>query len=121
MEGGREGGVKVEKGTCPSPPNNPNRYYRSAATETKEEATFQGRNDDLKWHIFDCDNGKQADKYAVTMKELAEYVGSTFAYGTDIRWNLEHEDRCVVPKIQQLPKEADDIDKRVWEKRSTNT
>jgi hypothetical protein len=108
-------GVKVEKGTCPSPPKKPNRYYRVAAT-TNAEATCQGRNDDLKGHVFDCANGKQTYQYAVTMKELAEYVGSTFTYGADIRWSLEHDDRCVVPKPQQLPKEADDIDKRVWEK-----
>jgi hypothetical protein len=50
------------------------------------------------------------------MKELAEYTGSTFAHGTHTRWSLEHEVRFVVPKPQQLPKEANDIDKRVWKK-----
>jgi hypothetical protein len=71
---------------------------------TKAEATFQGRSYDLKGQVFDCANGKQADQYAVAMKELTKYVGSTFTYGADIRWSLEHEDRFLVPNPQQLPK-----------------
>jgi hypothetical protein len=110
-------GVKVEKGTGPSPSKKPSRYYRcTSAATVKTKSTFQVRNDDLKGQFFYCDNGKQADQYAVTMKELAEYFGSTFAYGADIRWSLEHEDRCVVPKPEKLPTDADEIDNRVWEK-----
>jgi hypothetical protein len=48
--------------------------------------------------VFDCANGKQADQYAVTMKEIAEYIGSNYAYGADIRWSLEHEALFVVPR-----------------------
>jgi hypothetical protein len=50
------------------------------------------------------------------MKELAECVGRNFAYRTNIRLSLGREDRFVLPKPEQLRKEADDIDKRVWEK-----
>jgi hypothetical protein len=80
-------GVKVEKGTNP-PPKKPNRYYRGSANATattKTEPAFQGRCEDLRGHVFDCAVGKQAYRYTVTMKEMAEYIGSNFAYGADIR------------------------------------
>jgi hypothetical protein len=50
------------------------------------------------------------------MKEMAEYIGSNFTYGADIRWSLEHEEEFVVPKPIILDATADAIDKRIWEK-----
>jgi hypothetical protein len=66
--------------------------------------------------VFDCAVGKEADRYTVTMKEMAEYIGSNFTYGADIRWSLEHEEEFVVPKPISLGDTADAIDKRIWEK-----
>jgi hypothetical protein len=111
-------GVKVEKGTNPLP-KKPNRYYRGSAiatATTKAEPAFQGRCDDLRGHVFDCAVGKEADRYTVTMKEMAEYIGSNFTYGADIRWSLEHEEELVVPKPIILDATADAIDNRIWEK-----
>jgi hypothetical protein len=87
-------GVKVEKGVKP-PPKKPSRYYQgsaTAATTANAEPGFQGRCDDLRGHVFDCSVGKQVDWYTVTMKEIAEYIGSDFTYEADIRWSLEHEE-----------------------------
>jgi hypothetical protein len=68
-------GVEVEKDTGPPPSKRPSRYYRGSnhqsTTTVKAEPKFQGRNEDLKGHVFDCDNGKHADEYAVIMKEIA--------------------------------------------------
>jgi hypothetical protein len=114
-------GVKVEKGTGPPPPKKPSRYYRgsnnhqSTAT-TKAEPKLQGRNEDLKGHVFDCADGKQADQYAVTMKEIVEYIGSNYAYGADIRWSLEHEAPFVVPRPKKPADDADAIDTRIFKK-----
>jgi hypothetical protein len=111
-------GVKVKKGTNPLP-KKPNRYYRGSAIATataKAEPTFQGRCDDLRGHVFDCAVGKEADRYTVTMKEMAEYIGSNFTYGAYIRWSLEHEEEFVVPKPIILDATADAIDKIIWEK-----
>jgi hypothetical protein len=113
-------GVKVEKGTNPLP-KKPNRYNRGTAivtSTTKAEPTFQGRCDDLRGHVFDCAVRKEADRYTITMKEMAEYVGSNFTYGAEIRWSLEHEEEFVVPKPITLDTTADAIDKRIWEKES---
>jgi hypothetical protein len=61
-------------------------------------------------------DGRQADQYAVMMKEFATYIGSKHTYGADIRWSLEHEKQFVIPKPSQLANAADDIYKRIWEK-----
>jgi hypothetical protein len=61
-------------------------------------------------------DGRQADQYAVTMKEIAAYIGTKYTYGADIQWSLEHEKEFVIPKPTPLAAAADDIDKRIWEK-----
>jgi hypothetical protein len=109
-------GVKVERGTNHLP-KKPNRYYRGSAiatATTKAGPAFQGRCDVLRGHVFDCVVGKEADRFTVTMKEVAEYIGSNFTYGADIRWSLEHEQEFVVPKPTILDATADSIDKRIW-------
>jgi hypothetical protein len=50
----------------------------------------------------------------MTMKEMAEYIGSNFTYGADIQWSLEHEEEFVVPKPISLGTNADVIDKMIW-------
>jgi hypothetical protein len=55
---------KAEKGANP-PLKKPSRYYRgpmTAATTSKTEPEFQGRCDDFRGHVFDCNVRKQADK-----------------------------------------------------------
>jgi hypothetical protein len=37
----------------------------------KNETGFQGRCDNLKGHVFDCADGKQTDRFIITMKEMA--------------------------------------------------
>jgi hypothetical protein len=72
-------GIKAEKGTGPSPLKKPSRYYNGSSpvtTTVKAEPKFQGRNEDLMGHVFDCANGKPAEQYAVTMNEIAQYIGS---------------------------------------------
>jgi hypothetical protein len=110
-------GPKVDK-TSGQPPKKAVRYhYRGpAATAAKTEASFQGRCDDLKGHIFDCMGGRQSNQYAVTMKEIAAYIGTKYTFGADIRWSLEHEKEFVIPKPTPLAAAADDINKRIWEK-----
>jgi hypothetical protein len=39
--------------------------------------------------MFDCGVGNQMDRCTVTMKEIAEYIGSIFTYGADMHGLLE--------------------------------
>ena len=78
---------------------------------------FEGRCDDLKGYIYDCNDSKQADAYAKTTKEVAEYVGRTFKYGNDVRLAIE---TMTVPTIPQPPDPAQNAtrtEERLWEKR----
>jgi hypothetical protein len=78
-------GPKVEKAVGQTRKKTVRYHYRgSADVVTKTEAGFQGRREDLKGHIFDCVDGRQADQYAVTMKEIAAYIGTNYTYGADI-------------------------------------
>jgi hypothetical protein len=110
-------GPKVEK-VVGQPPKKTVRYhYRgSVAMGTKTEAGFQGRCEDLKVHILDCVDGRQADQYAMMMKEIMSYIGTKYTYGADIRWSLEHDKQFVIPNPSQLANAADDIDRRIWDK-----
>jgi hypothetical protein len=78
-------GPKVEKGIGQPPKKTVRYHYRGPSTTiAKTEAGFQGRCEDLKGHIFDCVDGRQADQYAVTMKEIAAYTRTKYTYGADI-------------------------------------
>ena len=39
---------------------------------------FEGKCDGLKGHVYDCSDARQADQYAMTTNEIAEYVGHEF-------------------------------------------
>jgi len=39
------------------------------------KAKFEGDCDDLKGHIYDCNDSKKADLFIKTNKKLSEYVG----------------------------------------------
>jgi hypothetical protein len=57
---------------------------QTAGTSPKEPR-FEGRCSDLSGHIYDCSNTRQADVYAKTTREVAEYVGRTYNYGTNAK------------------------------------
>jgi hypothetical protein len=115
--------VKAEKGPGPPPrTKTPNRYYRGSmapsVTAVKAEP-FRGRNEGLKGHVFECTDGRQGEQFTVTMKEIAEYVGSNYSYWADILWTVEHEALFVVTR----PKEPDttttpmdEVDTRIFKK-----
>jgi hypothetical protein len=46
---------------------------------------FTGDCDDLAEVIFDCQDSQQSGKFAATLDKLANYVGSKFRHGGDIR------------------------------------
>ena len=52
--------------------------------------TFKGRTKESKDHIFDYSNARQTNSYINTIKEIAQYVGTKYKYGGDIRYLLEN-------------------------------
>ena len=61
----------------------------SKKTTTPAQSTkFQGTITELKGHIFDCTDYKQADRYTTTLRHLCEYVGSKMKNGGDVRASI---------------------------------
>jgi hypothetical protein len=114
--------AQTEKGTF----QQQRRTFKSKSTTPSTQQTagappkeprFDGRCPRLADHIYDCTNTRQADIYAKTTREVAEYVGRTYKYGTDVKIAVE------TLKLPTLKLPADPVtganasEKRVWEKR----
>jgi hypothetical protein len=59
--------VKVEKPESCGPPKRFN-YSRFQTKKGNQETKFDGRCDDIKGFVFDCADGKQADRYNTTIR-----------------------------------------------------
>ena len=91
-------------------PNNNNKNKKPST------AKFAGKCDDLKDNIFDCSNFKQSDMYVTTKREIEEYVGRTYTYGTDTKWYIEN---LLVATIDQPDPPIDPNDpvaEYIWKK-----
>jgi hypothetical protein len=87
-------------------------YKKPAILQPK----FEGKCADLKGHIYDCTDSRQADIFTKTTKEIAEYVGTSYKYGSDTRLAVYSLKATVLEKPDP-PEDADDEgDKRIWEK-----
>ena len=52
---------------------------------TTHSPRFKGNSHNLEGYIFDCSDNKQANIFVHTMKRIAEYVGTEYRNGGDIR------------------------------------
>jgi hypothetical protein len=111
--------VKVEKESSGrTAPKRFNRYQSRGASVGTAECKFEGRCEDLKGFVFDFTDGKNADIYNLSMKEIAEYGGRTYTYGGDLKFTVESEEKFTLPKPTKV--EVDQLDathKQIWEKR----
>jgi hypothetical protein len=107
--------VKVEKPESSGPPKRFN-YSRFQTKKGDQETKFDGRYDDIKGFIFDCANGKQADRYTTTIQEITAYAGRPYDYGGDIRWSIKIEKKYVPIKPADVGTTATATDKRIWGK-----
>ena len=57
---------------------------KQASTNMTRSTKFEGRCEDLKGHIYDYGESKNADQFIQTTKEIKNYVGRTYKYGGDI-------------------------------------
>ena len=87
---------------------------RHKSKRTSRKPTFEGRTEELKGHIFDCSDARQANSYTNTIKEIAQYMGTKYKYGGDIRYLVEN---LKAPKIS-VPDSPEDnatlSEKEIW-------
>ena len=77
---------------------------------------FEGKCEDLKGHIYDCSDSRQADLYTKTTKEIAEYVGKNYKYGNDVRLAVESLTPPTLTEPSDPPQGASQTRERIWEK-----
>ena len=77
---------------------------------------FEGRCDDLKGHVYDCSNPRQAaDEFTRTTREIAEYTG--MKYGAEVKITIETLQKPILPMPADPPENATATETRVWERR----
>jgi hypothetical protein len=56
----------------------------------QQASKFEGKCIELKGFIYDSLDSRQADIFAKTTREIAEYVGRTYKYGSNTRLSIEN-------------------------------
>jgi hypothetical protein len=110
--------VKVEKTDTTNITGSPKLYnrFQQQRRTTTQETKFNGRFKDIKGFVFDCAEGKQANQYNVTIREITAYVGRTYDYGGDTRWSIKNKTKFVPVKPTGIGASIDPTDKHIWEK-----
>jgi hypothetical protein len=85
---------------------NQNRPFRKYNTQVQQQPKFEGKCADLKGHIYDYSNARQADLYAKTTKDIAEYVGKEYRYSGDVRRAVTRLERPAIPEPADPPDNA---------------
>jgi hypothetical protein len=92
-----------------------NQYKTTVATVAREQK-FAGKCDGLSGFVYNCSDGKQSDRFNIVTKEIAEYVGREYRFGSDIRWTIQN----IVLYKKEEPKECaaatSGVKKRMWER-----
>jgi len=76
---------------------------------------FEGKCEELKGHVYDCADSRQADQYSRTTKEVAEYAGRTLKYPQDIRKAIETLQNPTWQESADPPANASRAQERIWE------
>ena len=66
-----------------------NSTFRSTKLVIRK-SRFEVRCEEIKGHIFDCTDLRQADKLITTIKKIGEYVTTNLKYGSDIQYVIEN-------------------------------
>ena len=88
-----------------------NKFKARGPTKDK----FKGKCKNLEGFVFDANKYNQADEYVKTWKEIAEYVGTNFDNGDDVRYTIENNKRPDFPKPVK-PRNSDETDELIWKK-----
>jgi hypothetical protein len=73
-------------------------------------AEFKGNTTELFGHVYDYGSARQADAYTITTERIADYVGSHYKHGGDIRATIINEWEYVIPLPIPPPKPEDPDD-----------
>ena len=117
-----EGKVKIEPSTSSptgnnTPSRNNHRNKNNNKRTTPPVVKFEGKCEQLKGYIYDCLSHKMADMYMRTTNEIAEYIGTNYKNGGDIRLALLNLRPPVVPLPADPPAGATQAALYIWQKK----
>jgi hypothetical protein len=97
---------------------NRGRNMKTIPREPREarEPKFEGKCEDLKGHVYDCTDGRQADGYTKTTEEIAEHVGRAYRFGADASCVISTLGPPVWVQPNNPPTCADQTDLAIWGK-----
>jgi hypothetical protein len=81
-----------------------------------QQVKFEGKCTDLKGHIYDCSDSRQADICTRTTKEIVEYFRTSYKYGSDMRLAVYNLKASVLEKPGDPEDETLKADMWIWEK-----
>jgi len=88
---------------------------RNNNINTSNKNVFKGACEALQGHVIDSGKPGQLDKYTETMKQIANYVGSTYKNGGDIRKVIENVEEQTIPIPSDPPEGATVTMKAIWQ------
>jgi hypothetical protein len=110
-----------EKGSGNSSGNNRSsqqgNHHHAFKKPVVRQPKFEGKCDERKGLIFDCSDSRQADVFVKTTREIPEYVGRSYRYGSDTRLAIENLVLSVLDMPVDPPTDATKIQTRIWEKK----
>ena len=111
--GGRDEGEKTGTGYKGSRPWPTRRgAFRKPVVQ---QAKFEGKCAELKGCIYDCTDSKQADVFTKTTKEIANYVGTTYKYGNDVKLAVSTLRTPSFTEPSDPPEGASKSKLKIWE------
>ena len=72
------------------------------STTQASSKKFKGACDELKGHVFDCSDYKQANRFSMMLKKLTEHIGVTYKNGGNIHASIVAETKSTVPVLPAL-------------------
>jgi hypothetical protein len=108
----KAGEESTRKGSGYRPWNGGRRAFKKPIIQ---QTKFEGKCVELKGYIYDCSDSKQADIFTKTTREVAEYVGRTYKYGSDVRLAVEKLQRQTITLPSDPPETASRTETKVWE------
>ena len=84
------------------------KHYKGGSDSSRRPTKFKGKCEALKGHVFDMGGFRTIESYNETVRELSEYVSSTFSHGAggDVKRCIEKMTEVTPGKMPIKPKPA---------------
>jgi hypothetical protein len=119
--GGNKGGATIKKeggkGRRQSRQQQLRQEFRKPAVK---QPRFEGRCKGLEGFIYGCFDGRQADQFTKTTKEIAEYAGRTLKHGTDICKAIKNLELPILAEPDDPGENAGRVQQRIFDESITN-